>query len=169
MNKRLRTLIAASLFAAMITLLTSFGKVPVGRGYIHLGDGIIYLAACILPAPYAIIAASTGGAMADAFGGYAAYIIPTLIIKALITLPYSSEKDMILNKRNIRAAVISGLITIVGYALTELVLYGWPGVIVSLSGSAVQSAGSAVLFFALAFALDKINFKRKIGIEKKFN
>lgn len=166
MNKRLRTLVAASLFAAMISLLTLFVKIPTGRGYIHLGDGIIYLAACILPAPYAIIAASAGGALADAFGGYAAYIIPTLIIKALITLPYSSKKDTILNKRNIRASVISGLITIAGYALTELVLYGWPGILVSLSGSAVQSAGSAVLFFALAFALDKINFKQRINVKK---
>ena len=34
-------------------------------GYIHLGDALIYLAAVLLPAPYAMAAGAIGGGLAD--------------------------------------------------------------------------------------------------------
>lgn len=45
------------LFAAMITLMTAYiFHIPYGAngGYIHFGDTLIYLAAILLPKPYAI-------------------------------------------------------------------------------------------------------------------
>lgn len=46
-NKTLRLLVLAAMFAAMTTALTYFVKLPTpGGGYIHLGDSVIYLAAC---------------------------------------------------------------------------------------------------------------------------
>lgn len=166
MNKQLKLLVISALFAAMTTVLTLFLKIPVGKGYIHLGDSIIYLAACILPAPYAIFVAGIGGALADAFGGYAIYIIPTFIIKALITMPYTSKKDTVLTNRNILSVIIASIITITGYSITGLLLYGWAGVLAGLLGDTIQAVGSAVVFLIFAITLDNMKFKQRIWQEK---
>ena len=51
----------AALFAAVITLTTAYLlHIPVPTGYVHLGDAFVYLAAPLLPAPYAVAAAANG-------------------------------------------------------------------------------------------------------------
>ena len=55
------------LFASMITVMTAYiFHVPYGAngGYIHFGDALIYVAAVILPRPYALAAAAIGGGLA---------------------------------------------------------------------------------------------------------
>ena len=84
-EKKLRNMVYTGLFAALICLTTAFIlHIPVGNGYIHLGDSFIYLAACMLPMPYGILAAAIGGSMADLLSGYAIYAIPTAIIKSML-------------------------------------------------------------------------------------
>ena len=62
-NRQLRLMILTALFAAMTFALTFSVRIPMpSGGYIHLGDAMIYLSACILPFPYAIAAAGIGGA-----------------------------------------------------------------------------------------------------------
>ena len=57
-NKQLIYVVMAALFAAMITVFTAYVlRIPAGNGYIHLGDSFIFLAASLLPLPYAIVAA----------------------------------------------------------------------------------------------------------------
>ena len=53
----------SGIFAALITIFTAYiGHIPIGinGGYIHFGDGLIYLAATILPMPYAMLAGAIG-------------------------------------------------------------------------------------------------------------
>ena len=59
-RQNLHRLVTAALFAAAITVVTAYLlhiPIPTG-GYIHLGDTLIYLAACLLPVPYAAAAAA---------------------------------------------------------------------------------------------------------------
>ena len=77
-----------AMFAALVTVTTAFIKIPTPLGYSHAGDSMIYLGASILPAPFGIIAASIGGALADLLSGYAHWAIPTAIIKAFNALPF---------------------------------------------------------------------------------
>ena len=59
-KSHLHWLTTAALFAAAIAVMTAYMfhiPIPTG-GYIHLGDALIYLAACLLPAPYAAAAAA---------------------------------------------------------------------------------------------------------------
>lgn len=54
-QKKLRLLTVTAMFAAAITVTTAYLlhiPIPTG-GYVHLGDALIYLAACLLPVPYA--------------------------------------------------------------------------------------------------------------------
>ena len=105
-SKQLYNIVVAALFAAMIFVLTFFVKVPTGIGYIHLGDLAIYLAASMLPTPYAIGAAAIGGGLSDFVGGYGIYVPVTMVIKALLALCFSCKKDTIINVRNMIAVLI---------------------------------------------------------------
>ena len=63
-NKDLRLLTLTAMFAALIMLVTAYiMHIPTGfnNGYIHLGDTMIYIAAAMLPTPYAFVAAAMGG------------------------------------------------------------------------------------------------------------
>lgn len=159
-----------AVFSAIIlfsTMLVKFST-GLGEGYIHFGDCFIYISACVLPFPYCLIAGALGGALADILGGYAVWAIPTAIIKILIALPFAlacrnNESNKILNKRTVLMPVISGAITILGYFIAECILYSVASATLSIIGNSIQAVASGVLFYIVATALDKINFKTKIS------
>ena len=91
-SKKLRLLCLAALFAGAIAVTTAYLlhiPIPTG-GYIHLGDALIYLAACLLPAPYAVGAAMVGAGLADLLTA-PLWVVPTLLIKALVALLFTSR------------------------------------------------------------------------------
>lgn len=183
-NKTLKLLVLAAMFAAMTTALTFFVKLPTpGGGYIHLGDAVIYLAACFLPTPYAMAAAGIGGALSDLFGGYFMYLLPTFLIKALIAMPFTCRNDRILTKRNTLMVVPAGMITVVGYYLTKVVLLAvdrstagdgflgavlspvvWGGALENIPENTVQAVGSAIVFLVVAFAFDRARLKNRLAL-----
>lgn len=162
-----KSLVTAALFAAAITIMTAFVfHIPVGAsgGYIHFGDALIYLAACLLPMPYAMAAAVVGGGLADLLTA-PAWMPATVMIKALIVLPFTSRNERFVCRRNVVAAVVSGIVTIVGYYLAEGILFGgWAALILSVTVNLAQAVGSAVVFFILAAALDRLAFKERLAI-----
>lgn len=175
MNKNKTKIIniaAAAVFAALIAVMTSQIKIPTGinEGYLHFGDSIIYLAACALPLPYAVIAAAVGGALADILAGAAVWAIPTAIIKSLNVLPfallYSFKKvknpQRMLTPPTAVAAVASGFITVFGYLLAEGLMYTFPSAWTSVPISCIQAAGSAAIYYAAAAALDAMKFKSRL-------
>lgn len=175
MNKNKKAIIniaITAVFASLIALMTSQIKMPTGinEGYLHFGDCIIYLAACTLPLPYALLAASIGGAAADILAGAAVWAIPTAIIKALNALPFAliyklkltKSPEKILNKQTAFMPLISGIITVFCYFIAEGLMYTFPAALPSVPLSCVQAAGSAIIWYIAAAALDKMNFKSKI-------
>lgn len=169
-NKSLLKITNSAIFTAIIlfsTMLIKFST-GLGEGYIHFGDCFIYLSACILPFPYCIIAGALGGALADILGSFAIWAIPTAIIKILIALPFALickkyKSNKILNKKTALMPIISGIITILGYFVAECVLYSVASATLSIIGNTIQAIASGILFYILATALDKINFKRRIN------
>ena len=161
--KKTRLLVITGVFAAMTCGLTFFVRIPTPLGYTHLGDGVIYLAACILPSPYALLAAAIGGGLADLLAGFPQWVIPTLIIKALISLPYSSKSVKLLTKRNALAVILSGLITIGGYFWATWFMYDWAAALAEFVGNTVQAVISGVIFISISIALDEIGFKKRIS------
>lgn len=169
-KKSLLTITYTAIFTAIILLSTTLIKFStgLGQGYIHFGDCFIYISACVLPFPYCLIAGALGGALADILGGYAIWAIPTAIIKILIALPFAlacrnNESNKILNKRTVLMPAISGAITILGYFVAECILYSIASATLSIIGNSIQAVASGVLFYIVATALDKINFKRRIN------
>lgn len=166
MNKRQQTLklTLTGVFAAMITIMTAYiCHVPYGAngGYIHFGDALIYVAAVFLPRPYAMAAAAIGGGMADLLTA-PLWAPATIMIKMMITLPFTSKEGRILCPRNIIAPFLAALLSATGYYLAQGILFGsFVSVLTSFAGSAVQSGGSAIIFLALAVALDKAHMKSR--------
>ena len=65
-NKKLIKIVTAAMFAALVTGLTFFPKIPIpGGGYVHLGETMIYIAASFLPLPFAMASAAIGSGLAD--------------------------------------------------------------------------------------------------------
>lgn len=166
MNKRQQTLklTMTGVFAAMITIMTAYiCHVPYGAngGYIHFGDALIYVAAVFLPRPYAMAAAAIGGGMADLLTA-PLWAPATIMIKMIIILPFTSKEGRILCPRNIIAPFLAALLSATGYYLAQGILFGsFVSVLASFAGSAVQSGGSAIIFLALAVALDKAHMKSR--------
>lgn len=165
-GRNLKLMALAAMFAAMVCVTTAYlFHIPVGAnsGYIHLGDAFIYLAAAFLPWPYAVGAAAIGAAAADILTGAAVWAVPTIIIKSLMVLPFTSRGQKVLGLRNMAAVLISGIICIGGYYVAEGLMYGnwlmsfagiWPGLL--------QSGGGGLLFLLLGAALDKADMKQRL-------
>lgn len=158
-ENKLLNIVRAGIFAAMTTLLTALLHIPVGNGYIHCGDALIYLAAAMLPLPYAVCAGAVGGMMADILSGYAVYALPTLLIKGLLALTFSLiGGEKLFSVRRILAGTVCGVITVVGYYLTAVFLYGgWRAQLAAtVPGDSIQAAASCILYTAAALSLEKL-------------
>ena len=153
----LRRLIFAAVFASIIFVATSYLKVPLPvMGYVHLGDGIIFLAATLLPMPYAIGAAAIGASFADLMAGYSQYILATFILKALTAAFFSSRKGRSVCFRNLIAIIPAVIINVGGYYLFEALLYdSFISPLASIPFNAVQSVCGAVIFVLLGAIIDK--------------
>ena len=159
-----RYLTMTALMAALITIMTAYiGHIPVGvnGGYIHFGDSLIYLAAVLLPRPYALAAAAIGGGLADILTA-PMWAPATVIIKMLIVLPFSNKSTKIVTPRNVFAAVMGYFISGLRYFFAEYILFGtWSVLLLSMWGSLIQSGGSAIFFVIFGCALDRVHIKKR--------
>lgn len=166
-QEKMRLLVLTGLFAALICLFTAYiCHIPMGAngGYLHFGDTLIYVAAALLPQPYALLAAAIGGGLADLLTA-PMWAPATIIIKALITLPFTWKAQKLLCTRNRIAPFISWIISTIGYYLAEGLIFGqYAALITSVMGSALQSGGSLLFFYLVAGVLDKQDIKNKIFV-----
>ncbi len=169
-SEHLRYLVLTAIFAAMVYVLTAFVKIPTHQGYIHVGDGVIYLASALLPMPYAMLSGAIGAGLSDYLSGYPMWILPTVIIKALSVIAFTHRNTAIVCKRNMFAVIPAAVICIGGYYLAAVILYGdWGAALIDIPTNALQSVASAALFLFLGLSLDKAGFKKRFLLsgEKK--
>lgn len=161
---KVKNITMTGIMAALITIMTAYiCHIPVGvnGGYVHFGDSLIYLAAVLLPRPYALAAAAIGGGMADLLTA-PMWTVATVIIKMLIVLPFTNKSAKIVTPHNVIAAVLGYFISGFSYFLAEYLLFGtWSVLLVSMSQSLIQSGGSAIFFIVLGLALDKAQVKNR--------
>ncbi len=154
----------AGIMAALVVLMTAYiCHVPLGTngGYIHFGDSVIYLAAVLLPTPYALAAAAIGGGLSDLLTA-PMWMPATIVIKMLIVLPFTNRSAKIITLRNLAATVSGYLISGIGYFLAEYILFGaFPVFFVSMGQILIQSLGSAIVFAVIGIALDKAHVKTR--------
>lgn len=169
-NNTVKGCVMAGIFAALTFLATYMLHIPTTNGgYIHIGDTIIYLAASLMPTPFAAPAAAIGGALSDALSpGSAAWIIPTAIIKPLMTLFFTAKSERIICKRNVAAIFIAAVVSLTGYALASGIIYGnFIAPLFQLPLDAVQPIASGILFVIIGTAFDKMKIKDRFDFSFK--
>jgi uncharacterized repeat protein (TIGR04002 family) len=160
---QVKKLVFTSLFAAII-FVTTYYHLPIGLngGYIHIGDAFIYLAACIMPGPYAMAAGAIGAGLSDALSpGAFVWVIPTIIIKPLLTLYFTRKPEKFICKRNIIAIFLAGITGLIGYFIAGSIISG--NIIATLAFSlldSIQPIASGILFVIIGIAFDKRKMKK---------
>ena len=132
--------------AALVFVLTYFPKVPVPvtGGYVHLGDGAIFLAVLLL-GPLGIPAAAIGSGLADLIGGYMLYVIPTVIIKGLVALVAWKLYRKGSWVSAVVAFVLAEAVMVLGYFVFECFTSGAPAAAAAILPNVVQGVAGVVL------------------------
>jgi uncharacterized repeat protein (TIGR04002 family) len=164
-NEKIFNIVLAGLFAALIFVMIAYlPRIPTARGYIHIGDAAIYLAASILPQPFAAISAAIGGFLADALTGYMIWAPYTLVIKACLTIAFTSRRGAIMNRRNCLGTIAAFPISIGGYYLAEMLMTGSTiAPLADVPANAVQAAGSMALYMIFATCMDRSGVKTRLA------
>ena len=175
MNKNIKKWILASLFAAMVTVGTMAIQVPTPtKGYIHIGDTLVYLSGILLGNVYGFLAAAFGSFLADFFSGYLVYAVPTFMIKGIDALAVgliyralskNTEKISVKIFNFVIAISVGTLIMIGGYYLFESALYGYKAALLGVVPNIVQGIGGGAIALPILIALEKIGitYKKLMG------
>ncbi|MBQ8531846.1 MAG: TIGR04002 family protein [Clostridia bacterium] len=162
-KQKIKLMCLAGVFTALVYVFTAYLHIPSHTGYTHVGDGFIYLAACLLPLPYAAFVGAVGALLADCLTGFAIWAPGSVIIKAVAVLFFVRKSEKIITLRNALALLPASAVCIGGYYLYEAIITGnFVAPIAGIPGYITQSVLSSILFVVLGLALDKIKAKDHI-------
>jgi len=144
-NKSTMDIAVIGLMSALVFTGTYFFKIPSPFGYTHLGDCMIILTVCLFGTRRGALAGAIGAGLADFIGGYAVWVIPTMVLKAAWALiaGFIAYKLLPNHKYSwLIGSIIGGIVHVIGYTLMKIPLYG-PGLAVSeiITLSAQTAAG----------------------------
>lgn len=163
MKMQTKQLVLAGVMAALAMIGTMLIQVPApGKGYIHIGDSIVYLCSILLGPTIGGLAAGLGSCLADLLSGYGIYAPATFVIKFLDAFAVGYLYRL-LAKNGISLAtatvgfllgvVCGGAIMVGGYYFYESFLYGFATALANVPGNIIQATGGAVLAYPLFLAL----------------
>ena len=164
---QLKYLGLAGVFFVIIVLFTAFFKKPLNEwgqdGYVHLGDGFVYFAACLLPTPYAILAGAGGAALADVLVGGWPWIFATIPIKAVTIRCFDSKDKKVLSLRNCIMMIPAMFFCVAGYVVFEnFIGKDSFAPIISILYNIGQSLVASLVFVLLGFVADKKKLKDRM-------
>ena len=134
------------LVTALVLFVATAGiRYPLGnRGYLNLSEAVIMLMMPHLDCGMALLISAGTTAAADILVGSGQYVIATFIIKGLegfVTAWLGSKR-----KPFLLIAAADALICMLGYAVTDMLLYGgWQLFLLSLGQNMLQTAISVAL------------------------
>jgi len=145
-NLSVKKLTLAGVMAALVFVMTYVPKVPVPvtGGYVHLGDGAIFLSVLLL-GPLGIPAAAIGSVLSDILGGYMVYVLPTMLIKGLVALiawKIWKEGSWL---RAVIAFVSAEAVMVAGYFAFEAVMYGAAAAWAAVGPNCIQGIAGVAL------------------------
>lgn len=162
-----KTLVIASLLAALVCIATMLIKIPSPlKGYLNLGDGVVLLCGFMLSPVYGFLAAGIGSALADLLLGYATYAPATFLIKGGMALILYFLFRLLQKKiGKIPALLIGGILAeifmVAGYFVFEGFLYGFLPSLVNIPANAVQGAAGIVIGTLLSKLSEKLHLTER--------
>jgi len=139
-----------ALFSALVCVLTVFVQIPVGFGYINFGDALIFIAASMLGPIGGAVVGALGSSLADIFTGFVVYAPFTFVIKGaegflcgiLYLYVFKKQRPIL---RRLYSMLIAGSVIIVGYFLTDWILFGWAAALLNFISGPIQAGVSLVI------------------------
>ena len=151
-------------FVALVFVVTAYLHIPTNNGYIHIGDGFIYLAASLLPWPYAVFVGAGGALLADVLTGFAVWAPGSVVVKAVTALLFSSKGKRIITLRNALALLPASVICAGGYYLYEALIYSnFISPLAGIPANLTQSVASAVLFVVSGLVIERTNLRQRLN------
>ncbi|MHB8963075.1 MAG: ECF transporter S component [Saccharofermentanales bacterium] len=166
-KKKIRKIAYGGILTGLVLVATMFLQIPNGmKGYVNLGDGVIFAAAMIL-GPFAGIVGALGSAMSDFFLGYGIYIPATFAIKGImglvagLMLKYGKESPYLYKAL---VFLICEVIMVGGYFGFETALYGLNVALVSVMPNIVQAVAGIAVGLAFVPIVAKIFESEKFSV-----
>lgn len=146
------------LMSALVFVGTYFFKIPTAFGYTHLGDCMIILTVCLFGTRRGVLSGAIGAGLSDFIGGYAAWVLPTVLLKSLWALILGTVMYQLLPHKKyswLIGAILGGIAHTAGYVLVNMLFYGSAAAAVEILPNAIQSASGVILGGAAYLALSK--------------
>jgi uncharacterized membrane protein len=160
-----KDMVETALLTALVFVATAFinVKLPIlsSGGLVHLGTVMLYVAAIVFGKEKGAIAGAVGMAIFDLSSGWALWAPFTFVIRGIMgymvgAITWGKNKNGNNLIVNAFAMILSGAWMIVGYYITEGILYGnWVSPMASIPGNIAQIVIGMILGLPIAKALKK--------------
>ena len=160
-----KDLVETALLTTLVFVATAFINIrlPIlsSGGLVQLGNVILFAAAILFGKKKGAIAGAVGMAIFDLSSGWALWAPFTLVVRGIMgyivgTIAYSNNKNGDNFLINILAVFVSGIWMIIGYYITEVILYGnLLAPVASIPGNITQLVVGLVLGLPLAKILKR--------------
>jgi uncharacterized membrane protein len=158
---------SSTVLIALATVMAALGcvttmliqlPIPATDGFFNIGDAIIMVAALTGGPLVGAFAGGVGSSLADLFGGWYVWVIPTLLIKGtegfLVGWILRRVKQNVQNV--VLAWIVGGCEMVFGYFLVQVYLYGLSAAFVELPFNFVQMAVGGIVGIPVSQALKRM-------------
>ena len=157
-----RTLATTGIMMAVTTVLTLI-RVPIGVGYVHLGDIAVYFASFAFGPWVGLVAGGGGTALADVISGYASFAPLTLVVHGAQGFAAGWIASQQPSISRLALGVLAGAVIVIGgYFAGEYlipVLGGPSQAVTEVPANAIQEAFGAlgaVVYLGVARAFPRL-------------
>ncbi len=161
----------SGLLIALVFVATEFVNIrlpiSVNGGLIHFGNAMLFVSAILFGRKKGALAGAFGMGLFDTVSGWMAWAPFTFIIRGIMgyiigTIANNKNKNGSSFLYNLTAILVGGIWMMMGYYLTEVILYGnWLSPMTSITGNIIQIAIGAVVGLPLVSALRKFKIFNK--------
>lgn len=163
-SNKTREMIQTGLLIALVFIATSFINIrlPIAAngGLVHLGTGMLYISAIVFGKKKGALSGAIGMALFDLVSGWTLWAPFTFIIRGIMgyivgLIASKNEGKNIIT--NVVAIIVSVPVIIIGYYITEGILYGnWITPMASIPGNITQCIVGAIIAIPACKVLKKI-------------
>ena len=164
-SSRTRDLVNSALLVSLVFISTRFLNIrlpiSINGGLIHLGNTMLFMSAIVFGRRKGAIAGAFGMAIFDVLSGWAAWAPFTFLIRGImgyIVGSFANAKDREGNSLiwNITGITIAGVLMLIGYYITEVILYGnFISPVTSIPGNVIQLVVGALVGIPASAALKR--------------
>lgn len=143
-----KDMVETALLTALVFVATAFINIRLpmisSGGLVHLGTVMLFVTAIVFGKEKGAIAGAVGMAIFDLSSGWALWAPFTFVVRGIMgymvgTIAWSKKRDGNNIMINIISIILSGVWMIVGYYITEGMLYGnWLSPVASIPGNVTQ-------------------------------